>query len=190
MVTTTVSKPAYITVEAPTVKYSNSFMAFGWLKDPIFAAGDMLIPMAVANPDGEVLDVEDSIYLELVKDGRDFRLRYKGSRSKRIRQTVKVAINDEAWHFFGYQCDEQGYMKYYVDGLYLPAEEGLDSNGVSYGRARSYSVRAGGGDVWSPYLYKAGQGTSVYHWRMRTSQNIPDGWVLELMQADLPTLPA
>lgn len=189
MIRHTVTKSSFISVIGPTTKYSNKFMAFGWLKDPVFPVDDVLIPLAVSNYSGEVVNVDDSIRLELAKDGSDYRMQYNGSKSKKIQQHTGVRVNDGAWHFYGYQCSDGGYMRYYVDSIPLTAEDGFDSNGLLYSRARSTSARVGGGDVWSPYLYGPGQGVSVFHWRMKVNQNISDIWVQDLMHEDEQELP-
>jgi hypothetical protein len=93
-------------------------------------------------------------------------------------------VSDGKWHHLSYVCTGEGIMRYYVDGVYLPCEDGVSSDGVLYSTAWSRSVRQGGGPVWCPYLYVAGQAVSVYHWRFGAGVQLAQSWLQELMAKD------
>ena len=185
-----VTKEAYIDVYQYSVKKSNQFTCVGWVNSPAIPDGDPLIFLAVSNLSGSVLNTDSAVRFEVVKDGTDYRLQFSGSLSKKIAQTIKISLNDTHWHFLGYVCTGEGAMHYYVDGIEVPSEDGVGDDGVLYSKAWSRSVRQGGGDVWSPYLYKAGQAVSVYRWRFGSNFQIHQGWLQQIMAAELPILEA
>ena len=77
-----------------------------------------------------------------------------------------------------------------MDGLYVPPEDGVGPDGVLYSTAWSRSARVGGGDVWAPYLYTAGQAVSLYNWRMGIGFQIDQAWLKQLMDIDAAVLAA
>jgi len=179
------TKPNFIQAQNYSIKRSNTFTAMGWIKDPLYDLEvNPLIMLAVSDFDDNVEGVDSSIKVELLKDGRDFRLSFSNSRSKLVRKTVGVSLDDGQWHFLAYSCRGDGSMSYVVDGKILAAEDGVGEDGILYSVAWSRAGKQGGGRVWSPYLYKASQAISVYHWRFGTDLILDLGWISEIMEKD------
>lgn len=155
-----------------------------WIKNPGVNPGDTLILMAVSDPYDTVLDTDGSIKLEIVREGNDYRLVYFSSRSALINRSIKIDLKDGKWHFLSYECLEDGYMRYSIDGVELYPDSGTDEEGRSYSIAYSKVVRPGGGTLWAPYLYKAGQSVTLYQLRYGIGFNLGLSWIRELMDID------
>ncbi len=175
-----------ITVSPPDIKRSGKFTCVGWVKDPLLDIVDSLIPLAISDTTGTVGD--RAVKIEIIKDSGDYRLKFCNSKTKLIGRNTGVFLNDKKWHFISYVCVGDGVMLYYADGISVPTEEQTGPEGIPYNTAWSRSVRLGGGDVWSPYLYKAGQSITVYNWRYQTGLVIHQQWLQELMAIDLAYL--
>ncbi len=173
-----------ITATGPEYYECIPITAVTWVRDPGVDPGDNLILMAVADPYGNVLDTDSSIKLELLREGNDFRLVYFSSQSQLVDRTTQVDLRDGNWHFLSYECIENGYMRYSVDGIELPADPGVDDDGRPLAQARSTDVRPGGGQLWAPYLYKAGQAIYMYQLRFGVDFNLGLPWIRELMEID------
>lgn len=178
-------KTNFISVRDRSIKRSNKFSCLGWISDPRFDKDeDPLVGLAVSDRNDDVEDSEGALKFEIIKEIRDYRLQFSNSKSKLIRKSTGISIDDAGWHFLGYVCTGDGKMRYYVDGLYLPPEEGTGPSGVLFSTAWSRQHRQGGGSVWSPYLYKSGQAISVYHWRFVSDVVLHQQWILDLMKID------
>lgn len=181
--------PDAITVRERTIKRSSKFTSLGWINEPSFdASDDPLILLAVSDTEGDVDGSEGSIKMELVKEGRDYRLQFAHSKSKLVRKNTGVTLDDKSWHMLGYVCHGEGSMSYYVDGISLSPEDGTGDEGVLYSIAWSRAARTGGGYVWAPYLYKKSQAVSVYHWRFGTEVALHQEWIQRIMSEDLSEL--
>ena len=156
----------------------------GWVKSLVVANEDVLIPLAVSDPEGNVLNTDSSLKFEIYKVGTDYRLQYSGSKSKPIDKNLKIKIDDNNWHMLSYEADEDGNMSYSVDGVSLQPEDGLDAYGLPYSIAKSLTSRVGGGKVWAPYLYKTEQIIYLYNWRFGKGFNLGLKWINELMAID------
>jgi len=188
IVPVSVTEPNLITVLEKSLKYSSKFTCIGWVKDLHFTASDRLIPLAVSDSTGSVLGSGSALAFDILRDGADYRLSFSGSKSKLIRSAVGININDGEWHFLGYLCDDDGTMSYVVDDYSVDPEDGVADDGISFTKARSLDIRQGGGDVWSPYLFDAGQSVSGYNWRFAAGFRLTENWVNELMQVDRKVL--
>lgn len=173
-----------ITVMGPSYYVCNPMTAVVWVRDPGVNPGDNLILMAVSDPYGNILDTDSSIKLELFREGNDFRLVYFSSQSQLVDRTTQINLRDGKWHFLSYECMDDGYMRYSIDGVELPASTGVDGDGRTLSQARSKDVRPGGGQLWTPYLYKAGQSIYMYQLRFGVDFNLGLPWIRELMEID------
>lgn len=170
---------------AISLKTSNKFITLGWVKNPIVDNGDFLLPLAIEDYWGNVNTSDKSIMYKIYRENNDYRLMYNNSKSKLINKELGVILNDEKWHLLGWICqDDNGSMKYFIDDYVLPSEDGLDESGLEFSIAYSYYVRLGGGNVWSPYLYKGGQSIQVYNWRFGLNFILDDNWIRELNEID------
>jgi len=184
------TKLAYIDVFQYSIKKSNQFTCLGWISNPVVPDTDPLVLLAVADLSGDVLNTDAAIRIELVQDGSDYRLQFSNSLSKKVLKSTGVNLNDNLWHFLGYVCTGDGIMLFYVDGIQVPAEDGLGVDGILNSIAWSRSGRQGGGNVWCPYLYKRAQTVSVYNWRFGAGFQINQGWIQEIMDRESPVLAA
>jgi hypothetical protein len=173
-----------ISATEPQLKISGMFTCIGWIKSPQVDSGDVLIPLAVADTYGNVIDTDSSLRFEILRDILDYRLQYSGSKSKPINKNLKIKINDGNWHMLSYESDTIGNMSYSVDGLSLESEDNVDQYGLPYSVAKSFSNRVGGGKVWAPYLYKQSQIICMYNWRFGKGFNLGLKWINELMEID------
>lgn len=175
-----------VTVNAKRVQYYTCIpmTALVWIKDPSFIAGDNMILMAVSDPYGNVRNTDSSIKLEMLREGNDYRLLYFGAKSKLIEKTIGINLKDKKWHFLSYECTGDGWMRFSIDGVKIESETAIDSTGLSLGQARSTDVRPGGGDLWTPYLYKVGQGIHLYNLRFGINFNLGLSWIRQLMEID------
>lgn len=172
-----------ITVAPPSIKKSGKFTCIGWILDPLMDETDALIPLAISDLTGTVGD--QAVKIEIIRDSRDYRLKFSNAESKLIGSTTGIFLNDKKWHFLSYVCLGDGLMKFYVDGIDVPPEDLTGDEGIPYTTAYSRYTRLGGGYVWAPYLYRAGQSISVYNWRYQTGLNLHQQWLQELMAIDL-----
>jgi hypothetical protein len=186
--TITIESKKTITVTGSEYYICRPITALVWIKDPGVLDGDNLILMAVADPYGNVLNTDSSIKLELLREGNDFRLVYFSSQSRLINKSLGIDFLDGDWHFLSYECIEDGFMRYSIDGISLPASPNVDDNGLTLSQARSTTVRPGGGSLWTPYLYKAGQSISLYQLRFGVGFNLGLPWIRELMEIDKKNL--
>jgi PKD repeat protein len=177
-----------LSVIQPEIKLSGMFSCIGWVRSLVVPDGDVLIPLTISDPYGNVIGVDSAIRIEILKDGSDYRLQYLGSQSQSINKTLKINVNDGNWHFLGYECDDNGNMTFYVDAMIVPAQDGLDSYGLPYSVAKSTTPRVGGGDVWLPYLYESGQVIYQYNWRFGKNFNLGQSWIQQLMIKDQQAL--
>lgn len=182
--TITIEATKKIIVAPPTYYICRPVTAIVWIKDPGVLDGDNLVLMAVSDPSGNVLDTDSAIKLELFREGNDFRLAYFSSRSLLVDRSLGIDFFDGDWHFLSYECLEDGFMRYSVDGINLPASSDVNDNGIILSQARSTTVRPGGGTLWTPYLYKAGQSISLYQLRFGVGFNLGLSWIRELMEID------
>jgi len=182
------TKNSFIDVFAYSIKKSNQFTCVGWVSQIQIPSGSALILLAVSDLSGVVLDSDSAVRIEIVAESGDFRLKFAHSKSKLIRKSTAISLDDPKWHFLAYVCTGDGEMRYYVDGVYLAPEDGTDPDGPLYSIAWSRSVRQGGGDVWCPYLYELGQAVSLYNWRFVSGVQIHQQWIQELMAVDVPAL--
>ena len=182
------TKLAYIDVFQYSIKKASQCTCVGWINNPLVPDTDPLVLLAVADLSGDVLNTDAALRYELVQDGSDYRLQFSNSLSKKVLKSTGTNLNDNQWHFLGYVCTGDRVMLFYVDGVQVPAEDGLGVDGVLNSIAWSRSGRQGGGDVWCPYLYKAAQTVSVYNWRFGAGFQIQQGWMQEIMAREKPAL--
>jgi hypothetical protein len=182
------TKLSYIDVFQYSIKKSGQFTCVGWINNPIIPDDNSLVLLAVSDLSGTVVDSDAAIRFEIVRDGGDFRLQFSNALSKKITASTGVFPTDEHWHFVSYVGNEEGIVKFYVDGIEVPPEDGTGPDGMLYSTAWSRSVRQGGGSVWVPYLYTAGQSVSIYNWRFGKGFQIHQEWLKQLMAVDLPIL--
>jgi len=169
----------------PTYFTSTKFIAIGWIRSFRIEKGDDLVPLAVSDPYDKILTSNRSIAYRVNRDGNDYRLAFNNSKSKLIRREKQIQLDDGKWHFIGYtSIDDDGNMRYYVDGEVLPTESGIDGNGLLYSKAYNENVRIGGGNVYCPALYKPKQSVTVYNWRCGIGFTLNDSWVKEIYEAD------
>lgn len=180
--------PSLINVLGRTIRRGNPLSCVGWIADPSFGSDSYLIPLAVSDPDGEIINTDKSMQFQIIKENRDYRLSFMNSKSKLINQVTKVNLSDTKWHFLAFLCAEEGLMSYMVDGIALPAEAGSGTEGMPFNRAWTYEPRLGGGNVWSPYLYGPGQAVSVYYWRMISGFTLSEITVKTLYERDRRSL--
>ena len=173
-----------ISATQPEIKMSGKMTCLGWIRSLTVEDGDVLIPLAVADPYENVIGTDAAIRMEILREGLDYRLQYSNSKSKLIDKVLKININDGSWHFLGYECNENGEMGFYVDALALASEDGLDSYGLPFSTAKSTASRVGGGAVWAPYLYKRNQVIYQYNWRFGKDFNLGQEWIQKLMDKD------
>jgi hypothetical protein len=183
-----IEKIAYIDAYDYSIKKAGQFTSIGWVKAPQFASANPLVLLAVSDISGGVINYESSIKVELVQDAGDYRLQFSNALSKKVGRALGIRLDDDKWHFLSYVCTGEGNMLFYVDGRILPAEDGVGEDGLLYSIAWSRSVRQGGGDVWCPYLYEAGQAVSVYNWRFGAGFQLHQQWLQEIMARELPAL--
>lgn len=164
----------------------NKFLCMGWVRKPSFSASENpLYPFAISDIDYKVIDTEDSVRFAILKDGSDFRLEFMGSKTKVINKNIKVDLNDGNWHSLVYMCTtDSGQMRFLVDGIDIPAEDGYSLDGFKYDIAHGETSRPGGGNVWAPFLYEAGQGVQLFNWRFKVGLNISDEWLNSLLGED------
>lgn len=182
------TKNNFINVSPRSIKKGNKFSCIGWISDPVLDVNNSLILLAVADQSGVVLNNDASIKFEILKDGTDHRLRFMGSLSKPIAKTLQIRVEDKNWHFVAYLGSDNGQMSFCVDGLPLSPEDGVGPDGILYSTAYSRSSRLGGGDVWCPYLYVAGQSISLYGWRFGEGFTLDIGWLNQIMVRDRAAL--
>jgi len=173
-----------LNIITPQVKISGMMTCIGWVKGPVVANGDVLIPLAVSDPEGNVLNTDSSLKFEIKRIGSDYILQYSGSKSKPIDKNLKIKIDDNNWHMLSFEADEDGNMSYSVDGVSLQPEDGLDTYGLPYSVAKSLTSRVGGGKVRAPYIYKTEQIVYLYNWRFGKDFNLGLKWINELMAID------
>lgn len=181
------TKYDFITVAPKTVKKSNKFTCIGWISTPLFSTDDPLVMLAVSDLSGDA-ESDEALRWEIVKEGTDYRLQFSNSKTKLIAKTIGAKLDDGLWHFLAYVCYGEGQMKYYVDGIEIAPEDGVGTEGILYSLAWSRDVRMGGGNVWCPYIYKAGQALSVYNVRMAKDITLHQQWLQELMAIDAAVL--
>jgi PKD repeat protein len=184
-------KEDYIYVTMPNIiatgslKTANKFITLGWIKNPITTTSDYLVPLAVSDQWGNVEASDKSIMFKIYKEGTDYRLGFNNSRSKLIKKTLKISLNDKKWHLLGWVClNNNGAMKYIIDDYTLEAEEGVDTNDLEYSIAYSYDSRQGGTDVWCPYIYKGSQSMNLYNWRFGQGFILDDDVIRKLNAED------
>lgn len=182
--TTTYTNSTSVSAIQNQVKLSGAMTCIGWIKSISVNDGDTLIPLAVSDPYGNVLNTDAALRFEILRQGRDYRLQYSGSKTKPIDKNLKIKIDDGNWHMLSYESDANGNMTYSVDGIFLPTEDGIDQYGLPYSVAKSLSNRIGGGTVWSPFLYKERQIIYLYNWRFGKNFNLGLKWIGELMNID------
>jgi PKD repeat protein len=184
------TKTDFINVLSNPIKTSNKYIAMGWIRNPATNDGGTLYPLVIADSYGRILeDGAASFKLGIKREGEDYRIIFSGSQSKLIKRSLNIDIRDNDWHFIVYACiNDDGLMKYYVDGIVLPSDTTLDSEGFSKDIARSEHVRLGGGDVYSPYLYRAGTAIALYNWRVGFNFCIHQEWIQDLMKIDKTNL--
>jgi PKD repeat protein len=187
-VTVTYTNSTSVTATQYQVKLSGAMTCIGWIKSISVEDGDSLIPLAISDPYGNVLNTDAALRFEILRQGRDYRLQYLGSKTKPIDKNLKIKIDDGNWHMLSYESDENGNMTYSVDGILLPTEDGVDQYGLPYSVAKSLSNRVGGGTVWSPFLYKTRQIIYMYNWRFGKNFNLGLKWIGELMNIDKNSL--
>lgn len=174
-----------VSVDIPEYKTCNKFVTIGWIKQPIFDNGQYMIPLAVEDKDGNMLTSTESLMFMLKKESNDYRFVFGNSESQLIRKSTGIKLEDENWHFLRWTCvDDDGNMKFFVDETEIPNRIGTDGDGLDYSIAYRRSGRIGGGDVWCPYLYAAGQEVTLYNWRFGEGFILPDHWVEDLMDHD------
>lgn len=164
----------------------NKFLCMGWIRKPLFSSsGSPLYPLAISDPEYNVLGTEDAIKFEVIREGSDFRIGFMGSKTKILNKTLKIDLSDGNWHSLVYTCiDDNGTMEFLVDGITAPAESGYNADGFLYSVAYGETSRSGGGNVWAPFLYEAGQGIQLYNWRFKSGLNIHKEWVNDLLEID------
>lgn len=184
------TKNDFVNVLSSPLKTSNKFIAMGWIKYPSTSDNGVLYPLVISDPYGRVLeDNAASFKLAIKREGYDYRLQFSGSQSKLIKRSLSIDLRDNDWHFIAYACvNEEGLMKYYVDGIVLPSDTSLNSDGFSNNISRSEHVRLGGGDVYSPYLYQAGTAIALYNWRVGFNFCIHQEWIQDLINIDKENL--
>jgi hypothetical protein len=160
----------------------------GWIKNPVIPDAAPLTLLAVADYLNNDLSSERTIRIDLAKDGTDYRLQFSNSKSKLVAKSSGVALDDEDFHLLTYISDGNGLMRYYVDAIEIPAEDGYGDEGILYSIAWSRHTRLGGGDVCVPCLDTAGQSVSLYNWRFGAGFTLHQEWIRELYLEDLPTL--
>lgn len=173
-----------VSATQPQVKKSGSMTCIGWVRAPFVQDGDVLIPLAVADVYGNVLNTDSSIRFEILKDGLDYRLQYAGSKSKLISRNLNIKLDDGNWHMLAFMSDADGNMTFLVDSIEIASEIGSDQYGLPYSVAKSLSNRAGGGKVWAPYIYKERQIIYLYNWRLGVGFNLTKDWIKSLMDID------
>jgi hypothetical protein len=161
----------------------NKFLCIGWVRKPSFSAsGSPLYPFVTSDIYYRVLDSEDAIKFAILKDGEDYRLEFMGAKTKIINKNIGIDLADGKWHSLVYTCiKDDGTMRFLIDGVDVPNEDGFNSDGYTFSIAHGETSRPGGGNLWSPYLYESGQGIQLYNWRFKAGLNIPDLWLNELL---------
>ena len=166
-------------------KISSNFLTIGWIKAPFYRDGEYVIPLAVEDRYGKMLDSDESVKFMLLKENGDYKFVYNNAQSQLIDQSSSIDLEDGNWHFLVWACsDGAGTMTFSVDGEDIPAREGVDLNGLLYSKAYSQKTRLGGGRVWSPYLYNSGQSIILFNWRFANGLVLPDSMMEELVRAD------
>ncbi len=177
-----------ISATTPTIKYSSMFTCIGWIRNPTLSDQSVIILLAIADTYGSVVNTSASVIFEIGRSGNDYYLAYLGSKSNTIGSSLNIDITDGSWHCVAFECDNNGNMTFYVDGLILSPKSGLNPNGIPYGTASSISDRLGGGPVWAPYLYQLGQSIELYNLRYGKGFNLGQNWISQLIQVDLSYL--
>lgn len=178
-----------VVIELPSIKYCSSFTCIGWVRSPVVGAtGKSIIPLAVSDISGNVRSSEAALYFEVVSEDGDWRLAFKGSKSKLIRFYTGVDLGDGLWHMLAWVCNEGGLVTHYVDGVVCPPESGYGDDGVAFSKPHTTAVRAGKGYVWVPCLDEAGQSVVLYNWRYSSGLVLHGDWVRELMAVDKAAL--
>ena len=164
----------------------NKFLCMGWVKKPTFSpTEEPLYPFAISDPDYQVIGSNDALKFAIEKEGSDYRLSFMGAKTKLINKTIKVNLGDDAWHSLVYTCyTDDGHMRFLVDGVDVPFEQGFNTDGYTFDIAHGETSRPGGGNVWAPYLYEAGQGIMLFNWRFKAGLNISDTWLAMLLEED------
>lgn len=183
-----VVKAGLINIGPPAAKRATVFTCMGWIKNPVIPDAAPLTLLAVADYLSNDLSSERTIRIDLAKDGTDYRLQFSNSKSKLVAKSSGVALDDEDFHLLTYISDGNGLMRYYVDAIEIPAEDGYGDEGILYSIAWSRHTRLGGGDVCVPCLDTAGQSVSLYNWRFGAGFTLHQEWIRELYLEDLPTL--
>ena len=168
----------------------NKFLCMGWVRRPSFnPSGNPLYPFVTSDIFYKVLDTEDSIKFAILKDGEDHRLEFMGAKTKILNKNYKIDLSDGKWHSLVYTCiNDEGTMRFIVDGIEIAAEDGFGPTGFPYNIAHGETSRPGGGNVWAPFLYESGQGVQLFNWRFKVGLNISDIWLNELLDIDKQTL--
>jgi len=171
-------------------KTCNQFIAIGWVKNPSVSDGKIIYPIAVSDMYGNVLgDDVASFKIGIKREDEDYRLVYSGAQSLLINRSNRIDLADNKWHFLSYVCvNDEGLMKFYVDGIEVPSDTDTDDEGFTKNIARSKFVRIGGGDVYSPYLTQESSAISLYNWRVGFNFTIHQEWLKELMEIDKTNL--
>jgi PKD repeat protein len=172
-------------VEVP-YKACSEFVTLGWIKSPLCANGEYLIPLAIGDINGKVVDSDRALKFMLKKENNDFRFVFNNSESQLIFKSVSINLQDDSWHSLGWVCvDSSGTMKFLVDGVEVPVRLGYNSStGLVYSKAYSSVGRVGGGEVWCPYLSNSGQRITLYNWRFAKGVSLDNNWIEELFKID------
>jgi len=179
-----VEAPAVVLV-APSTKYCSSLTCVGWVRDPVVGpSGNSLIPLAVSDRSGVVRGGAAALYFEIVADAGDWRLAFKGAKSRKIALSTGINLSDGLWHMLAWVSNDEGIMSFYVDGVMCDPEPGVGEDGVLYSHPHTTAVRVGGGYVWVPCLDEAGQSLTLFNWRYAGGLVIHGDWVRELMAVD------
>jgi PKD repeat protein len=166
-------------------KICSPFLTIGWIKSPKFKNGEYLIPLAVEDRFGNLLESNKSIKFMLLREDKDYRFVYNNSQSVLINKSIGINLEDDNWHFLMWSCTgDSGSMSYSVDLQNIPVREGVDLSGLSYSKAYSQETRIGGGRVWAPYLYAEDQSLVLFNWRFGKNLSLPEDMINEIVSAD------
>lgn len=165
---------------------SNKFLCIGWVRKPLFSGTDPLYPLVITDPTHDINSTDTIKFgINPTDNGLDQKLTYMNSESSGIKDKLGIDIEDGEWHSLVYTCkDKNGTMEYYVDGLKLPEADGYSDAGYPLNIAYSETNRAGGGNIWAPYLYNPGQGVEMFNWRFKSGIHIDEQWLLKLLDRD------
>jgi hypothetical protein len=179
-------KSKYVTVEPTSIKKANKFTCMGWIYDIQIPDEYPVYLLTVSDSGGLVLS-DQAIRMEIKRSGDyDYKLQFSNSESKPIEQYTGISLDDKKWHLLTYVCLGDGEMRYYIDGIECPSEDGIDEVGLPYSVAWSRHHRLGGGNVWVPYLYRDWQAVTMYKWRYSTGLVLHQKWINELKMIEQP----